>query len=156
HLTPVGGMPALCRRGARNVGAGRARARRDCVPVIIRPGPKRRQLLYGLHGSMARAVPPRVRPTGPVALAWARSERYWHPFGRAEATVVPFFTLLVLSMLAYAFFGLAQLREEREEPFGLEPNDLPLDAMVRTIESDVLDALGDRQLPEPLQLQGYQ
>ncbi len=40
-------------------------------------------------------------------------------------------------------------------PFGLEPNDLPLDALVRTIEIDQLDALGERPLPEPLLPQGY-
>ena len=40
-------------------------------------------------------------------------------------------------------------------PFGLEPNDLPLDALVRTIEIDQLDALGERLLPEPLLPQGY-
>ncbi len=64
-------------------------------------------------------------------------------------------TPVVSMLLAYAFFGLDQLGEEMEEPFGLEPNDLPLDAMVRTIEIDVLDALGHRPLPEPLQPQGY-
>jgi len=32
---------------------------------------------------------------------------------------------------------------------------LAVDAMVRTIEIDVLDALGERPLPEPLQPQGY-
>ena len=39
--------------------------------------------------------------------------------------------------------------------FGLEPNDLPLDALVRTIEIDQLDALGERPLPAPLLPQGY-
>ena len=39
--------------------------------------------------------------------------------------------------------------------FEPEPHDLPLDAMVRTIEIDVLDVLGQRPLPEPLQPQGY-
>ncbi|KAG1318999.1 hypothetical protein G6F63_014953 [Rhizopus arrhizus] len=33
--------------------------------------------------------------------------------------------------------------------------DLPLDALVRTIEIDQLDALGERPLPEPLLPQGY-
>ena len=42
-----------------------------------------------------------------------------------------------------------------EEPFGTEPNDLPLDAMVRTIEIDQLDALGLQPLPEPLLPRDY-
>ena len=50
----------------------------------------------------------------------------------------------------------ALLGDETEEPFGTEPNDLPLDAIVRTIEIDLLDSLGVRPLPEPLQPRGYQ
>ncbi|MCG8275283.1 bestrophin family ion channel [Stenotrophomonas sp. NLF4-10] len=75
------------------------------------------------------------------------------PFGLAGA--LGWATPVVSMLLAYAFFGLDQVGEELEEPFGLEANDLPLDAMVRTIEIDVLDALGERPLPEPLQPQGY-
>ncbi len=75
------------------------------------------------------------------------------PFGLAGA--LGWATPVVSILLAYAFFGLDHLGEELEEPFGLEPNDLPLDAMVRTVEIDVLDALGERPLPEPLQPQGY-
>ena len=75
------------------------------------------------------------------------------PFGLAGA--LGWATPVVSMLLAYAFFGLDQLGEELEEPFGLEPNDLPLDAMVRTLEIDVLDALGEHPLPEPLQPQGY-
>lgn len=75
------------------------------------------------------------------------------PFGLAGT--LGWATPVVSMLLAYAFFGLDQVGEELEEPFGLEANDLPLDAMVRTIEIDVLDALGERPLPEPLQPQGY-
>ena len=41
------------------------------------------------------------------------------------------------------------LGDELEEPFGTDPNDLPLDAMLRTVEAIVLDALGE-PVPEPL------
>jgi len=75
------------------------------------------------------------------------------PFGLAGA--LGWATPVVSMLLAYAFFGLDQVGEKLEEPFGLEANDLPLDAMVRTIEIDVLDALDERPLPEPLQPQGY-
>ncbi|AWH55171.1 bestrophin [Stenotrophomonas sp. ESTM1D_MKCIP4_1] len=75
------------------------------------------------------------------------------PFGLASS--LGWGTPVLSAVLAYAFFGLDQLGEEMEEPFGLEPNDLPLDAMVRTIEIDQLDALGERPLPEPLLPQGY-
>jgi len=75
------------------------------------------------------------------------------PFGLASS--LGWATPVVSAVLAYAFFGLDQLGEEMEEPFGLEPNDLPLDAMVRTLEIDLLDSLGVRPLPEPLQPQRY-
>lgn len=43
------------------------------------------------------------------------------------------------------------LEERREvtDPFGTEPNDLPLDAMTRTIERSVMDLAGE-PLPPPL------
>lgn len=76
------------------------------------------------------------------------------PFGLAGA--LGWATPVVSMLLAYAFFGLDQLGEETEEPFGTEPNDLPLDALVRTIEIDLLDSLGVRPLPAPLQPRDYQ
>lgn len=70
------------------------------------------------------------------------------PFGLWETCglVTPVISLV----LAYAFFGLDALGDELEEPFGLLPNDLPLDAMVRVIEIDLLEAIGERELPPPL------
>lgn len=70
------------------------------------------------------------------------------PFGLAGALgrVTP----LVVAIIAYTFFGLDELGDELEEPFGLSANDLPINAMVRTIEIDLLSALGSSQLPEPL------
>ncbi len=75
------------------------------------------------------------------------------PFGLASS--LGWATPVLSAVLAYAFFGLDQLGEEMEEPFGLEPNDLPLDAMVRTVEIDLLDSLGVRPLPAPLQPHRY-
>ncbi len=75
------------------------------------------------------------------------------PFGLAGT--LGWFTPLVSAVLAYAFFGLDHLGDELEEPFGLAPNDLPLDALVRGIEIDLRDALGEHPLPEPLQPRDY-
>ncbi|KAF1013046.1 MAG: hypothetical protein GAK31_03873 [Stenotrophomonas maltophilia] len=75
------------------------------------------------------------------------------PFGLASS--LGWATPVLSAVLAYAFFGLDQLGEEMEDPFGLEPNDLPLDALVRVIEIDQRDALGERPLPDPLLPQGY-
>lgn len=52
--------------------------------------------------------------------------------------------------MAYAFFGLDELGAELEEPFGPWLNALPLNAMARTVEISLLEALGEVDLPEPL------
>ena len=53
---------------------------------------------------------------------------------------------LLVVTVCYTFFGLDALGD----PFGLETNDLPLDAMVRVIERELLDALGRTNLPSLL------
>ena len=42
------------------------------------------------------------------------------------------------------------LGDEMEDPFGQETNDLPLDALVRTVERELLAAVGRTDLPPPL------
>ncbi|BFM02663.1 hypothetical protein Psyaliredsea_13100 [Psychrobacter alimentarius] len=44
-------------------------------------------------------------------------------------------------------FGLDALSEELEEPFGMAANQLPLTALSRTIEINLLEALGEPDLP---------
>lgn len=74
------------------------------------------------------------------------------PFGLVSS--LELLTPVLVTIIAYTFFGLDALGDELEEPFGLSDNDLPLNAMVRSIEIDLLDALGE-PLPAPLQPQGY-
>nr|WP_300311483.1 bestrophin family protein [Halomonas sp.] len=71
------------------------------------------------------------------------------PFAMAEPLgwLAPLFTAIV----SYTFFGLDAIGNELEEPFGRDENDLPIDAMVRTIEREILCALGDDILPPPLE-----
>lgn len=71
------------------------------------------------------------------------------PFGIVGlvGTQTPFVCL----MIAYVFFGLDAIGDEVEDPFGIEPNDLPLDAISRDIEIDVLQMLGETDTPKPLQ-----
>jgi putative membrane protein len=70
------------------------------------------------------------------------------PFGLVGASgwATPF----ISALLAYAFFGLDALGDELEQPFGLMPNHLPLDALVRIVEIEMLQAAGEENLPEPL------
>jgi putative membrane protein len=70
------------------------------------------------------------------------------PFGLVDS--IGYMTPLVVAIVAYTFYGLDALGDEIEEPFGVLPNDLPLDAICRTIEIDMRDALGETDLPPPL------
>ncbi len=67
------------------------------------------------------------------------------PFALAEPLgwLAPLFTTIV----SYTFFGLDAIGNELEDPFGRDENDLPTDALVRTVERDVLSALGYEPLP---------
>ena len=75
------------------------------------------------------------------------------PFGLVDS--VGFMTPVVVGIVAYTFFGLDSLGDELEEPFGTTPNDLALDAMCRGIEINLREALGDSDLPPPLQPVDY-
>jgi len=60
-------------------------------------------------------------------------------------------TPLMVGVLSYTFFGLDALGDQIENPFDRLPNDLPLDAMCRTVEIGLGELLGERELPAPLQ-----
>nr|WP_315206653.1 bestrophin family ion channel [uncultured Albidiferax sp.] len=45
---------------------------------------------------------------------------------------------------------LDALGDESEEPFGLEPNDLPLNAICRGLESNLRESLDAADIPLPL------
>lgn len=61
-----------------------------------------------------------------------------------------FATPLFCAIVAYTFFGLDALSEELEDPFGLSANDLPLSALSRTIEIDLMEIIGEKDIPEPI------
>lgn len=59
-------------------------------------------------------------------------------------------TPVMVGVLSYTFFGLDALGEQIEEPFDRLPNNLPLDALCRSIEISAGELLGDKDLPPPL------
>lgn len=61
------------------------------------------------------------------------------PFALIEAT--GWFTPIFAAVVAYVFFGLQAVTNELEHPFRNVQNGLPLDAMCRTIEISVSEAL---------------
>ncbi|WP_130901764.1 bestrophin family protein [Pseudomonas sp. Sample_23] len=67
------------------------------------------------------------------------------PFAMAQSLgwLTPLFTAIV----SYTFFGFDAIADELEDPFGRDENDLPTDALVRTLERDVLYELGVSPLP---------
>jgi len=71
------------------------------------------------------------------------------PFGivASQGLITPLFCAIV----TYTFFGLDALSEELEEPFGVAENDLALTTLSRTIEIDLLEILGESDLPECIQ-----
>jgi putative membrane protein len=75
------------------------------------------------------------------------------PFGLVDS--IGFMTPFVVAIVAYTFFGLDALGDEIEEPFGMEANDLPLDAICRAIEIHLRESLGDDNIPPPLQAVDY-
>lgn len=74
------------------------------------------------------------------------------PFALLDPTgwLTPLFAVIV----AYTFFGLAEVTEELAHPFGLTANALPLDAICRTAEISLAPHLGEAP-PPPLQPEGY-
>lgn len=66
-------------------------------------------------------------------------------------TTIGDFTPIVVLIISYSFLGLDAIGQELEEPFGTEPNDLPLSAICRMLEIECRQRLGESALPEPLE-----
>ena len=59
-------------------------------------------------------------------------------------------TPLVVAIVSYAFLGLDSVGTQLEDPFELDPNDLPLAALARTIERNLLEHIDAEDIPEPI------
>jgi putative membrane protein len=59
------------------------------------------------------------------------------PFGFVDS--LGWMTPIVTTFIAYTFVALEAIADEIEEPFGTDPNDLPLNAMCKTIENTLLE-----------------
>lgn len=70
---------------------------------------------------------------------------YTLPFGIVDTTKA--LTPIVCAIIAYSFFGLDTVGDEIEQPFGRDPNDLPLAALSRMIEVNVRQRLEGEELP---------
>lgn len=70
------------------------------------------------------------------------------PFGIAES--IKWLTPAVVLFVSYALFGLDAVGDEIEQPFGLDPNDLPLSTISRTIERNLRQRIGE-EMPPPFE-----
>jgi putative membrane protein len=76
------------------------------------------------------------------------------PFGLVGS--IGMATPIITVFIAYSFMALNAIASELEEPFGVSPNDLALDAMSRNIERTLREMIGERELPPPVALrEGY-
>lgn len=69
----------------------------------------------------------------------------------ALAASIGWWTPLIACFIAYTFFALDEIGGEIEEPFGVEPNDLPLFSLSYNIEASLHEMLQEpmRVLPPP-------
>ena len=70
------------------------------------------------------------------------------PFG-VYATIGDL-TPLVVMLVSYGFLGLDAIGDEIEEPFGKDPNDLPLTSFCVMLERECRHRLGESELPAPV------
>jgi len=67
------------------------------------------------------------------------------PFGLADS--IKWMTPVVVLFVSYSLFGLDAIGDEIEQPFGLDPNDLSLSTISRTIEVNLTTRLGEEPPP---------
>lgn len=67
------------------------------------------------------------------------------PFGLVDS--LGWLTPLITAFIAYTFVAFEAIADELEEPFGTEPNDLPLNAMSMMIERTLLE-LAEKPIPK--------
>ncbi len=65
---------------------------------------------------------------------------------------VGLFTPVVTLVVSFAFLVLNRIGKNLEDPFENQPYDVPMTALSRTIEINLRQALGEGNLPEPVQL----
>lgn len=71
---------------------------------------------------------------------------FWLPFGLQDS--IGMMTPVIVCFIAYTFFALEALGSELEDPFGLEPNDLPLNALAHETEAILLEMINEQPRTE--------
>jgi putative membrane protein len=50
-------------------------------------------------------------------------------------------SILITGLISFAVFGIEEIGIEIENPFGCDPNDLPLDAICETMQRNIQDLM---------------
>ena len=61
------------------------------------------------------------------------------------------YTPLASTVVGFMVIGVMQIGDDLQDPFENRENDVPMTAMCRTIEIDLLQAMGEKDVPAPLQ-----
>lgn len=69
------------------------------------------------------------------------------PFGLIHE--LHYFTIPAVMLVFYAMAGIEIIGEEIEDPFGMDENDIPMDAICITIRNNVFEILVDNQVVTP-------
>ncbi|WP_059259486.1 bestrophin family protein [Escherichia albertii] len=69
------------------------------------------------------------------------------PFALVVVVDLHYMTPFISVLISYTFISLDCLAEELEDPFGIENNDLPLDAICNAIEIDLLQMNDETAIP---------
>jgi putative membrane protein len=95
----------------------------------------------------------RIRRT-PVPFAYAQHIKvfvvlfcYTVPFAMVEALHV--YTPISAAVLSFALFGIDEIGVEIEDPFGTDPNDLPMERIGETVEVSAREILAVGMLDQP-------
>ena len=75
------------------------------------------------------------------------------PFGLSD--LASYWAPLLIVIISYISFGLDALADDLEAPFADTFMVVPLDAMARAVEINVLELLGEKELPEPIRPKNF-
>jgi putative membrane protein len=70
------------------------------------------------------------------------------PFGLVDS--IGWMTPLIVTFIGYTFIALDAIVTEIEEPFGVEKNDLALNAICQTIEDSLGEMMGEKVISKPV------
>lgn len=78
------------------------------------------------------------------------------PFGMVDelakgATNLDWLTVPFSTLISWMFVTMEQVGDSSEDPFELALNDVPMSAICRNIEIDLLQTIGEKNLPAPIQ-----